>query len=111
MWKGRIVRDHVELIDVTGVADGTYRLEVVADPLNTLRESDETDNAPKYVVILGTRTFGFENGLRQELGLTVNWQGNWRIAADRAVASESPRSLPISDLRQVLGQAWATKPN
>lgn len=34
-----------QFIDVTGVPDGAYRLEVVADPNDTLKESDETDNA------------------------------------------------------------------
>jgi hypothetical protein len=34
-----------QFIDITGLADGVYRLEIVADPDNTLRESDETNNA------------------------------------------------------------------
>jgi lysyl oxidase len=34
-----------QFIDITGLPDGVYRLEVIADPNDTLLESDETDNA------------------------------------------------------------------
>lgn len=34
-----------QFIDITGLPDGVYRLEITADPNDTLLESDETDNA------------------------------------------------------------------
>lgn len=39
-------------IDVTDVPDGPYWLEVVADPDNRLRETDETNNAARILITL-----------------------------------------------------------
>src|SRR5688500_13230295 len=39
-------------IDVTGVADGQYWLEVVVDPLNLLAESDESNNTTRVLITL-----------------------------------------------------------
>jgi hypothetical protein len=41
-------------IDVTGVASGTYWLEVESDPDNNLRESDETNNVARIKVTIGS---------------------------------------------------------
>ncbi|MCA1833370.1 MAG: lysyl oxidase family protein [Actinomycetota bacterium] len=44
-----------QFIDITGLADGVYRLEIIADPGNTLVESDYTDNARStWICISGT---------------------------------------------------------
>lgn len=39
-------------IDITGVADGSYWLEVEVDPLNRLIESDETNNVTRILIEL-----------------------------------------------------------
>ena len=39
-------------IDVTGVADGQYWLEMIADPDNNIQETDETNNATRVLVTL-----------------------------------------------------------
>lgn len=43
-----------QFIDITGLPDGVYRLEVVADPNDTLVESVETDNATStWICMIG----------------------------------------------------------
>jgi hypothetical protein len=41
-----------QAIDVTGLADGDYRLEIVVDPKNRLLESDEADNTSEVMIQL-----------------------------------------------------------
>jgi len=39
-------------IDVTGLADGTYWLQITADPTNRILESDETNNVSQVRVTI-----------------------------------------------------------
>ena len=41
-------------IDITGIADGTYDLEITMDPLHVLDEADFTNNAEVVEVVLNT---------------------------------------------------------
>jgi len=41
-----------QAIDVTGLPDGDYRLEIVIDPKKRLSESDETDNTSEVMIRL-----------------------------------------------------------
>lgn len=43
-------------IDITGIADGEYWLESMADPEDTILESDETNNATRIKITLGSPT-------------------------------------------------------
>jgi Ca2+-binding RTX toxin-like protein len=47
-------------IDITGIADGQYWLEVVVDPLNQLLESDETNNSARILIDLQRPSGGGE---------------------------------------------------
>ncbi|RIK77373.1 MAG: hypothetical protein DCC68_17415 [Planctomycetota bacterium] len=67
-------------IDVTDVPDGEYWLEVVVDPENRLRESDETNNIARVRVSLGG---GGELGDRFELNDSVEDATNFGIVGDR----------------------------
>ncbi|WP_428386649.1 lysyl oxidase family protein [Mucisphaera sp.] len=57
-------------IDVTGLATGTYWLEVVVDPSNYVEETDETNNTHRVLVYLDMSTVP-EPGTAGLLGLTL----------------------------------------
>jgi hypothetical protein len=65
-------------IVLTGVSSGTYWLEMVADPLNRLAESDETNNSSRVKVTLP------DAGFSPEINLVGNGQS---IAAGDSIPS------------------------
>lgn len=50
-----------ERIDVSGLADGQYRIRQIADPNDEFEESDETNNETWVIVEIGTTTDGLRS--------------------------------------------------
>ena len=60
-------------INVTGIPNGDYWLEDVADPLGAVQESNETNNATRVAITLSTLpTVGFQVHSSTPTGATRN---------------------------------------
>lgn len=102
-------------VDVTGVADGSYWLEVVADPENLLEETDESNNTTRIRVDLHTpragiagRVFNDRNGngvldaedtglAGQRVYLDLNGNGTFDNTTSTQVSADVPKVVkPLS---------------
>lgn len=59
-----------------------------------------------FVLLLKRASFSFEGGRVAAWTLSHDFQGNWRVHGEQAVASYSRYSMPLHGLRVALGRAW-----
>jgi len=103
-------------IDITGIADGRYWLEVIADPDNHLLESDETNNTTRVLINLDVptshpRVSGHNpTGAAPPPASSVDFDFNERMnttsfsVADDVLSFNGPGGVSLLD--QVTGFTW-----
>ena len=96
-------------IDITGVPDGRYYLEVIADPDDRLVEVDETNNATRIEIVLGDLPGDFNNDERVDnldidilrgavINMTSDAQFNVDGSGDPNIPNEGDFDFLISSL-------------
>lgn len=62
-----------------------------------------------HLLLLKQHAFKYEHKVRRAWTLAAHFEGTWRVSGSQAFGSDISRSLPESELRNTLLQAWANR--